>query len=148
VQACPFSLENCPFAWGILSPSNTCFIGPTRVHNPNGILISSAVFAQLTVECPYTLQWAVPSPSKLPLCMVGSGPSYNTWFLGTTRVLNPNGISISSAVFAGLTTVSDQLTDRPCYSVGNNRPHLRVLPPDFLAKIQDGGRHFVEFHWK
>ena len=31
----------------------------------------------------------------------------NTWFLGLTRVLNPNGISIASAVFAGLTSVTD-----------------------------------------
>ena len=30
---------------------------------------------------------------------------------------HPNGISIGSAVFAGLTTVTDQQTDRPRYSV-------------------------------
>jgi len=30
------------------TPSNTCFHAPTRVHIPNGILIGSAVFAQLT----------------------------------------------------------------------------------------------------
>jgi len=28
----------------------------------------------------------------------------NTWFSGHTRVLNPNGISIGSAIFAGLTS--------------------------------------------
>jgi len=43
-----------------------------------------------------------------------------------TRVLNPNGISIGSAVFAGFTSVTDRPTDRPRYSVGNNRPHLYV----------------------
>jgi len=38
-----------PFLTGIWTPSN------------------SAVFAQMTAECPYTLQWATPSPrSKLP----------------------------------------------------------------------------------
>jgi len=31
----------------------------------------------------------------------------NTRFLGPTRVFNPNGISIGSAVFAGLTNVLD-----------------------------------------
>jgi len=36
-----------------------------------------------------------------------------TWFPGPTRVLNPKGISIASAVFAGLTSVTDRLTDRP-----------------------------------
>ena len=32
------------------TPSNTWFIGPTRVHTPNGTSISSSVLAQLTVE--------------------------------------------------------------------------------------------------
>jgi len=41
------------------------------------------------------------SPSKLPLPVGGPGPPSNTWFRGPTRVLNPNGISIGSAVFAG-----------------------------------------------
>jgi len=35
----PFSLQNCPFSWGIWTPSNTWFFEPTRVLNPNGILI-------------------------------------------------------------------------------------------------------------
>jgi len=43
-----------------------------------------------------------------------------------TRALNPNGISIGSAVFVGFNTVTDRPTDRPRYSVGNNRPHLYV----------------------
>jgi len=34
---------------------------PVQAHGPNGITIGSAVFAQMTAECPYTLQWAVPS---------------------------------------------------------------------------------------
>jgi len=37
--------------------------------------------------------------------------------LGATRILNPNGISIGSAVFAGLTSVTDRQNDRPRYSV-------------------------------
>jgi len=35
----------------------------------------------------------------------------NTWFLRPNRVLNLNGISSDSAVFAGLTSVTDRLTD-------------------------------------
>jgi len=42
----------------------------------------------------------------------------NTWFLGPTRVLDPNGISISSAVFAGLTAVTDRPTDRQTTLLG------------------------------
>jgi len=62
--------------------------------------------------------------------MGGSEPPSNTWSLGSTQVLNPNGTSIGSAVFAGLTSVTDRQTDRqtdrPRYSVSNNRPHLRT----------------------
>ena len=51
-------------------PSNTWFLRPIRAHNPNGIPIGSAVFAQTTVEHPYTLQWDAHSPQKnLPLPM-------------------------------------------------------------------------------
>jgi len=35
----------------------------------------------------------------------------NTWFPGTTQVLNPNGISTGSAVLAKLTSVTDRPTD-------------------------------------
>jgi len=63
-----------------------------------------------------------------------STPS-NTWFLGSRRVsLIPNGISIGSAVFSGLTNVTnthtyihtDRQTDRQRYSVCSNRPHLAI----------------------
>ena len=33
------------------TPSNTCFVGLTRVHNPNGISIGLAIFALLTAVC-------------------------------------------------------------------------------------------------
>ena len=184
-RACP-SPNNCPSAWGSGPPSNICFLEPTQVHNPNGISIGSAVYAQLTAEspytlqrapfspkfplsigdldphlthdslgpyepitqtasngisigsavfpqmiteCPYTLQWDAPFPLKIVPshgAIWTPSPSSNTWFPGPTRILRPNGISISSAVFAGLTSVTDRPTDRPRYSVGNNRPHLRT----------------------
>jgi len=48
--------------------------------------------------------------------------SCHTWFIGPTGVRNANGNLIVSAVFAGLTSVtnwqSDRQTDRPRYSVG------------------------------
>jgi len=43
---------------------NAWFLEPTRAHIPNDISISSAVFAQLTAECAYTLRWTAPSPLK------------------------------------------------------------------------------------
>jgi len=48
--------------WGL--PSNIWFLGPIRAHNPNGILIGSAVFAEMTAECPYTLEWDAPFPDQ------------------------------------------------------------------------------------
>jgi len=38
--------------------------------------------------------------------------SFFLWFLGPARVHTPNGISIGSAVFTGLTTATDWQTDR------------------------------------
>ena len=58
----------------------------------------------MTAECPYTLQLDAQSPLKLHLPM----EACNAWFPGTTRVLNPNSISIGSADFAGLTSVIDR----------------------------------------
>jgi len=51
----------------------------------------------------YPFPWGIWTPS-------------NTWFPGHTQVLNPNGISINSAVFAGLTNVTDR-TDHATRSV-------------------------------
>jgi len=131
---CPYTLQWVPLFpkiapshTGSGRPSNTWFFARIRVHNPNGISIGCAVFAQMTAECPYTLQWDAPFLlSKLPVPIGGSGPPSNTWFSGPTRVVKPNGISIGSAIFARLTSVTDRRTNRPLYSVGNNRPHLRA----------------------
>jgi len=37
---------------------------PIRARNPNGISLGLAVFAQMTTECPYTLQWDAPFPCQ------------------------------------------------------------------------------------
>ena len=40
---------NCLFLWRIQAQPNTWFLGPTRVHTPNGISIGSAVFVGIKV---------------------------------------------------------------------------------------------------
>jgi len=68
-----------------------------------------------------------PSPSKLPLHM-GSGSPLIHGSL-PTRVLNPNGISFLQFSLYSVTdrpTDRPTETDRPRYSVGNNRPHLHT----------------------
>ena len=79
---------------------------------------------------------SVPVPyNGVLLCLLKVAPSYggtwtpsNTWFAGPSRVLNPNGILIGSAVFAGLNSVTDRPTEQLCYSVSNNGPHLHTYP--------------------
>jgi len=68
-------------------PSNTWFLGPIRAHNPSGIPIGSAVFAQMTVVSLHL--WDVPSSQKCPF-------TWGIWtsIPGPIRVLNPNDISI------------------------------------------------------
>jgi len=80
---------------GDLDPSNIWFLGSTWIFIPNGISITSSVYAQFTVEFHYTLQWAA-TPPKLPLSFGDLHPS-NTWFFVPTQVSSPNGISIGSA---------------------------------------------------
>jgi len=100
-------------------PSNACYLAPTRVHTPNGISIGSAVFAQITAEGPYAVQWAANSPSKLPLLMGTLDPSSNTCFLGPIPLSIPNGIPIGSAVFAQFTTDSKTLPNK-CHIQGQD----------------------------
>ena len=62
-------LKTSPSNGGIWTPHLTHgSLGPPESSN-QALSISSDVFAQLTAECPYTLQRDAPSPSKLPLPM-------------------------------------------------------------------------------
>jgi len=49
---------------------------------------------------------------------------YRYCFTAPASVRIPNGISIGSAISAGLKVVTNRQIDRPCYSVCSNRPHL------------------------
>jgi len=83
-------------------PSNTWFLGPIRAHkgrpivkyrvtvrsslqrwlnrsrcrfgNQNGISVGLAIFAEMTAQWPYTLQWDAPSSLKIVPSHGGSGP--------------------------------------------------------------------------
>jgi len=86
-------------------------------HPSPGISTGSAIFAQMTVVCPNTSQCDAPSLNFYLILSYGISTPSDTWFPGPTRVLNPNSISIGSAVFAGLTSVTDRLTDHATRSV-------------------------------
>jgi len=86
-------------------------VQPTQVHNQIDISIGSAIFAQLTAKCRHTLQRADADPLTIANLHRGSRPPTNTWFFEPTRVHNPNGILIGSAVSAWLMTMTDRQTD-------------------------------------
>jgi len=68
-------------------------------------------------------------PKYLPQIAPSRGEistAFNTWFFGPTRLSLPNGISIDSAVFAGLMNVPNRQRDRQRYSICNHRPHLAI----------------------
>ena len=80
-----------------------------------------------------------------------SAPSSNTWFHGPTQVHTPNGVSINSAVFAGITVVSNRQrhTDRPRRYISNSRLHFMLrtaLPLHWLPLLSfSHARHWICF---
>ena len=74
---------------------NSWFLGPFQDHNPNGMVIDSAVFTQVTAECPHTLLWAPLSPKIAPsygnlnplLTYDSLGPSEPTTEMASRSVL-------------------------------------------------------------
>jgi len=95
------------------------FPGPTRLSNPNCMLISTAVFAQLMAEGPYTLQWTDISHSKLPFSWA-SGPH-----LIHDSLCSPESTSqTASQEFRFGPALRQWQTDQPRYSICSNRLHL------------------------
>jgi len=107
-----FSLKIAPSHKGSVPPSNMWFLGSTRLIIPNGVLISSAVLHSSQQKVPILYSEMPLPPSKLPFPWGNLDSHVFAWFPGPTQVLNPNGISMGSAVFAGLTTVMRQTEDR------------------------------------
>jgi len=93
--------NNCPFAWEIWAPSNTCFLGPPKSVTQTASRSVQPFFAEFTSGCCRVMSFP---PKNYPFSW-GTLP-HNTWFLGFTRLSIPSGFSIGSAVFAQLTTAS------------------------------------------
>jgi len=121
----PLSPENCSFPWGIWTPSNTIPWTHPRPQRKRH-LYHFCRFCADDRRVSLYLTMGRPFPLKiLPISIGGSGAPSNTWFSGLTRVLNPNGISIGSAVFVGLTSVTDRQTDHATQSVTIDRIYVR-----------------------
>jgi len=86
---------------------NLCFLWPTQVHNPKRQIDQFSCC--YTAHGMYFTMGAF--PQKIAPSHGACGPLSNTWFPGPTWVLNPNGIWISAAIFAGPTSVTDRPID-------------------------------------
>ena len=76
---------------------------------PKRYLDRLAVLAYTAAKA--TFQWGVQSLKTVPFFW-GYAPLSNTWFLGLHPTQPPNGTSIGSAVFAGITNATNRQTDR------------------------------------
>jgi len=109
LQWAPLSPKIAPSHREIWTPSNLWVLGTIR--NPQHKWHLYRFSHLCTDDHRVSLYFAI--PQKFAPSHGGSEPPSNTWFPGPTRVLNLNGISIGSAVFAGLTSVTDWQRDRP-----------------------------------
>jgi len=131
-RACPgmsFSLIISP-SHGASGPRLTHYsLGPSKQKIQNSIWISLAIFAQFTAECPYTLQWVAPSPSKLPLPMGDVDPDLIRGCLGPSKSTSQTAsrlVQLPMQLNRCCGRPMYQQMDRSRYSVGNNRLHLHT----------------------
>ena len=64
VKWASLSPKTAPSHWGSRPPYNSWFLGPAWAHNPNAISIGSAVFEQITAECPLYFTMGHPFPPQ------------------------------------------------------------------------------------
>jgi len=112
----PRTVQSCSSGGANVTPSNTRFLRSTRVHIPSGISIDSAVFAQLTSDCPYLLYNGPPlSTLKIfPLC--GDLDPIKHMIPWAHQSPHPKRHLDRFSHFC-MAHDHDRQTDRPCYSV-------------------------------
>ena len=118
----PF-LPNCPFSCGDLDPHLTRFLGPIQPHNPNGISIGSDVVAQMTAVSLYFTMGCTFPPQNGPFPQGDLNPHL---IYGSLGPLESSTWTASQSLQPFLQVSLVWQTDRPCYSVGKNRPHLHT----------------------
>ena len=118
-MGCPFP-PKLPLPMGDLELHLTRFLGPIRANNLKGISIGSASFAQ---QCPYTIQRDALLPLKMPLPM---GDLDLHLIRGSLDPPESSTQMASRSVQPFLQGSLVWQTDRPRYSVGNNKLHLCI----------------------
>jgi len=93
----PFCAQNCHFSRGIWSPilHVVSWIQPTQYRKRH--LVRFGRFCTAHCRKSVYFRMGAPFPQNCPFPW-GSGALSDTWFLRPTRILNPNGMSIDSAV--------------------------------------------------
>jgi len=120
----PFSRQNCPFSRGIWTPSNTWFLG---LFEPITLTASRSVqpFLHSSPQSVPILCNGRP-PSKLPFPMGTSEPNVTHGSLSQLEFITQMAsLSVQPFLQCSRLWQTDRLTDRPRYSVCNNRPHLQ-----------------------
>jgi len=107
-QWVPLSIKTGPSNVGIWTPVQHMMLWAHASPQPKQHLDRfSRVFTDDHGVCLYFTMVCLFCPLKIAPYHLGIWTSCNTWFIGPTRVLNPNGNLIVSAVFARLTSVTD-----------------------------------------
>jgi len=106
---------------------NLCFLRPTQVHKTTTQTTNRLVqpFLHSSWQKVPIIYNKCPFPPKLPLPMARSGPQVIHGSVGPPESSTQTA-SRSDQLFlhGSLVRQTDRQTDRPPYSVGNNRPHL------------------------
>jgi len=118
--------------WKYASPSNTCFLAPTPSLRPKQHVNQFSRFCTATLSAPLLYNGPLGFPKNLPFPW-GIGHPSNTWYLGPTRVINPNGILIGSAIFV---LVQNAMLYK-ALSMGKKTPKIAPSPWDFVTPPEE-----------
>jgi len=125
LQWVPLFSRNWPFPWdhgGSGLPSNDSF-SPSEPTTQTALSVQPFLHRWLQ-SVPILYNGTPLPPSKLPLPMGGSGHHLIHGSLGPPESSTQTASRSVQPFLQGL-LVWDRATNRPCYSVGNNRPHRR-----------------------
>jgi len=135
--------QNYPLPMGDLNLScNMWYFRPMRAHNPNSTSIGSAVFAQMTAECLFSLQWFACFPLKIALPMLASGPHVICGSLGPPDSGMQMATWSSQPFLQGsLVWHTDRATERP-----TDRPSYSVWSGIIMRNYVGYGKATQSFH--
>ena len=119
------SPKNSPFPWGTWTPISHVVSWAYQSPQPKQHLNRFSCSCTDDRKMSLYFKTGTHFPQKIVPSHGGAGPHLIHGSLGQCRSSTQRHLDLFS--LAGLTTVTDKSTDRPCYSVGNNRQHLCIV---------------------